>query len=1288
MLYYAILIFIQNDDLRSRLLSLIFMTWRITKSKQEEIANSNVLIHKAVNEVLRHYAAIQFQSIVRGFLARVHLKHDLQRAAEANRREIQQWSILILQKVARGYIARKTLVRSMKIRKQLSKEVLWIAEKFMVSGDMWGFLQNINEELERSKKALQSSEAREDNWASKFVEKVVAYRQSEFNESWDRFPAALQEAHQSNVAVGSLIDGHRDLSKPDRKTTRNSSNGHSSTGGSAHQQQAKKSISASTSTKSKNGTKKGVNSSSIISEEEVVSAMNFTADTHLPVDQPHRMPGPLLRKALQTTVKTEVASQLNKIMHGTFHTKKLAQDIAQVYGPESDTTKRNVLAQKQQQLSNGAPNGGQKKTIVGPLKQKKSLDGKLPTHVGQVTANTRDWLHEQPHQQTSNDDVTQRGGVVVQPGNSLLLDVPLGLDDSIERLMHAAALRCYVPDFFRGATESLAKQQEEQSLVQQRKRQQKRQRQRELKAKQELGEDIGEQEISADEDGDNEEETQKTTDDDYDDITNYDDVITTTTHTSTANGPSSVASDEAIELHYARQLRQRQESYLPEHQVANLDPRHAYRVYLSLPLGLAKIRYESECKKWSQGYINQLRIKGLHQLSDVLPVSKFMTCLVNVHTPRVLRNMCIDLCLDLKNMGAAMKGHHLPPQSLEPSSQQASTAGSVNGTLNGSASISRNDMGSRGGKGKSRSPTRNVSFEPDYDANKVDVISVHSHPTTATKTTDNYTADTVANSASSSFRANLDNIADIDETMRQVSNRNAVLAQQTAALSRLAEAQSQANQLLQSLLEDVEARWCKLTASIDDFFVQAAFLIVPHIHHHPQNQPRKKKKKQAQKLEDSESHSHRSYDTDSDDYEEGDENEDENGNVIDPALIYEVAEMGNAAFKAYAMELYTLSDESAKEDFVRARFRSAVILTTPFTLYLKKHGVQTVQDFLKVELHDLQLPPALHYQLEVLLTIVVGRQVHAKVLPTATRVQASDLSGTNAVPKAAISQSQSFAVPLLYDPRFQRTPLDPFGRPPVLAAVSNKLQQQARKTLSLNKSANDGSNVMASTTRNSSPHRHTGHTIKQKLRLRDNQQLQLSRSLQDFDNITSMAAVTQDLENHTQILFSLDPSHSPDKSLKASGESENSMAHLWTTTKVGPDMSSSVTSEDKNDAQALESVDSGHDEGKEGGNINSSAMHLPPIATASSTATNTGKPKRSNKRMNDISRQDEKPDFIHRNMAVRPLDAFKETHRCHYPGCNQVFARAYTFKVHLKTHEMFPQYHAFKQDPQLLLDSL
>ena len=48
---------------------------------------------------------------------------------------------------------------------------------------------------------------------------------------------------------------------------------------------------------------------------------------------------------------------------------------------------------------------------------------------------------------------------------------------------------------------------------------------------------------------------------------------------------------------------------------------------------------------------------------------------------------------------------------------------------------------------------------------------------------------------------------------------------------------------------------------------------------------------------------------------------------------------------------------------------------------------------------------------------------------------------------------------------------------------------------------------------------------------------------------------------------------------------------------------------------------------------------------------------------------------------------FRNTYKCPHKNCNAVFSRAYTYKVHLKTHDTFARYHEFKKLPQLYLDS-
>jgi hypothetical protein len=68
--------------------------------------------------------------------------------------------VVVIQKIARGYIARKTVVRAANIRNGLSAPVLHLAERYMQKGDMWGFLREVEESLARLQVRLFSPSTR------------------------------------------------------------------------------------------------------------------------------------------------------------------------------------------------------------------------------------------------------------------------------------------------------------------------------------------------------------------------------------------------------------------------------------------------------------------------------------------------------------------------------------------------------------------------------------------------------------------------------------------------------------------------------------------------------------------------------------------------------------------------------------------------------------------------------------------------------------------------------------------------------------------------------------------------------------------------------------------------------------------------------------------------------------------------------------------------------------------------------------------------------------------------
>ena len=170
--------------------------------------------------------------------------------------------------------------------------------------------------------------------------------------------------------------------------------------------------------------------------------------------------------------------------------------------------------------------------------------------------------------------------------------------------------------------------------------------------------------------------------------------------------------------------------------------------------------------------------------------------------------------------------------------------------------------------------------------------------------------------------------------------------------------------------------WSKLKASVEDIVLHAAFMVCPNV-------PK------------------------------------ESDDVEDPLTV---REMGHAAFKAYIRTLQRAPDELKRRELTRSRFRAALILATPFSLKLQSEGTYTVQDLITVNLPNLKMPPVLQGQIEALLTVAIAQASNAKSAKTSKNYESADKS--------------EFDVPMIYDPKFQRGPFDPYGRPPRLSGLS------------------------------------------------------------------------------------------------------------------------------------------------------------------------------------------------------------------------------------------------------------
>ena len=1278
--------------------------WRITDEEQLRIMQTSrpeLSLEQTKQLVLREYTAIQLQAVARSFLARRRLHRNLAAAQEEQQGEIRKWSIVLIQKLVRGFLARRTVVRSLRIRKKLSKELLRIVERFFLANpaaptekdkdkdrprkqrpyDVWGFLEEVNEELLHFKKELQESDLRESIYAEKFVEKVVRTRQREFSAVWDQFPLALDDftrATKNENLIGSLLPpssledslgaygpmaslaasspaplaspspgkktkaaaGPRDLHEISQTLNSHSlftsasfqspSNSQSlgslpspAPGTGMGQASVASSFSPaphqSTAHSPTKSVAKGKGSAEKVAREisvaEVSQAMakNGRDSLLLPAagassrqETARELTGPLIRKALQVTVQQEVTQQLNHLMRNNFHSRKLSNDIAAAYGPDSvyvkgeATQKLTALNRQRLEKFSGSSKGkGKGKKTKQPAQQaggflqpidleemrrrqlelkqrrsgKKSLDGKAVELRGQIESAHGDWMDEslrslgRQREEAEREkertglagllaahtgDVTKMKHEAVHAGHNLLLDVPNGLEDSLERFIHAAALRCYVPDFFRGPRhEPLAEEGQGQSS----------------------DESLGE------------------------------------------------ADDEQVIRQKRLKKRLKQQRRLADN--PNADPARAYQLFLQMPLGLARVRYELECQRWSQGVINRLRIKGLVFLPDVAPLSKFVVCLKSVDTPRVLLEKCVDLFLELRALAQLPRGQRLELQTnLSVADQPSSPASSrKKKSRPGEAAASTSSQSPGAQEAETEAEARNerrVSFSGDqleqgqHEDREEDagpVLALGSQQQEAKKA-----------------------VRPSDDFPEGFS------AFELSLLER-------ANRLLQEVLESTErAEWCSLTANIEELFIQAAFLVVPHRSQRfphwldlvGRNERRRKAVSDFELFKEAEAEGEASSLAGAG----GGAGEDE-------------ALMGNFAYKLYMMELFTLRDEEEKVDFVKARFRAAVIFTSPFTLYLKSRGVTAVRQLLTVDLKDLALPRPLFAQLEILLNIVVSRRI----------VRASLLS----VPRDRYDlAADSFYTPMFYDQKFQRTPLDMFGKPIGVGATAIKDKLRARDAQRQEKqriSANDfdplveadlgrpvglwerNAEAVADEDEDDKPPRHPQHLPGSPASKRSAQSVSMTASLSSRAAAQPFSFAIAQLDGPAlhEVRALLPPSSS-----------------LSVPTAEHPAAATPPTS------QQQQPADRGRQQRK--------AVRAEPSLSASLPAASL--------------RQAQEMVFPSHPLVDPKLTrtVFHQTYVCEHPQCGQLFSRLYTYKVHLRTHQNFPDYFRFKRDPQLALD--
>ncbi|CAM9788371.1 unnamed protein product [Chrysoparadoxa australica] len=156
-------------------------------------------------EELRGRMALVIQCCIRQKLARNMVRY---KALEVSLRVwacLFEWGAVQVQRVVRGHLARRLGVGKA-LELSLTERVSSLADKFITKGDIWAFLEQVNADYCRYEATIQEMQAREDDMAATFIEKVVLARDEQVEEGWGNFS---QQVVRHRLGVSARSEGHR-----------------------------------------------------------------------------------------------------------------------------------------------------------------------------------------------------------------------------------------------------------------------------------------------------------------------------------------------------------------------------------------------------------------------------------------------------------------------------------------------------------------------------------------------------------------------------------------------------------------------------------------------------------------------------------------------------------------------------------------------------------------------------------------------------------------------------------------------------------------------------------------------------------------------------------------------------------------------------------------------------------------------------------------------------------------------------------------------------------------------
>lgn len=421
--------------------------------------------------------------------------------------------------------------------------------------------------------------------------------------------------------------------------------------------------------------------------------------------------------------------------------------------------------------------------------------------------------------------------------------------------------------------------------------------------------------------------------------------------------------DKVDRLLFAAALRCFVPDFFPHHSL-----KEAYAMYRQMPNGLMKVRYEQCAYGWSQPIVSKLKMKGLGTITDLLPLSKCDMFLRSVATPLALLDAAKDIIVKLQNYSNFPKGlNHAETRDRT----QAMMAGEFVSTLERPTSRSHKNL------------------------NRSDQIEVIA--------------------CSSAFAGNQD--AGIGLTFAE------------------------------SFLKEAIQRgsWTNMSAPVDELLLHAAFMICENVENVIATMVSVEAHNTVQSNQSS------VYDSAAKALGDGYKGFKKiKVSEFDPDMVYSknstpggsietldvfgneksISLHGHDSFIQFSRYLEYLSasnstfdlSEMKQREAIRERYRTALLLSTPFELNLKSQGVNTVAQLARYDLSSLDLPSLYRTQIESMLSTAIAASVGVK--------EANKISTGSHLPP--VNNQIAFKVPLVYDSKFQRGPFDPYGIPPRL----------------------------------------------------------------------------------------------------------------------------------------------------------------------------------------------------------------------------------------------------------------